>query len=135
LIVDDPVRLGPHKVAVRLRTSNYKKPGWIRSDSDGTQWNVTVTIDGEYSEPRVTAVGGWTGAHAAELIINNTRVYRHATSISYRSKDADTKNSDGKDSKPKNITWSDIAPRAEEASTTSDDIRVNTRLSKPEFRP
>jgi hypothetical protein len=133
LIVDPPVRIGPHKVSVRLRTSTYKKPGIFTSASDGINWSVTVTIDGEFSEPRYSAMGGWSGAHAAELAINGVRVYRHAATVvpaSNKPKDADKKKSDSK-----KVDWSDLVFTAAKTSATSDGIRVNGLLRKPDYRP
>jgi hypothetical protein len=81
LIVDDPIRLGPHKVAVRFRTSTYRKPKFLRPTPDGLQWSITVIIDGEGSQPTYTVMGGWSGAHAAELTINGRLIYRKAAPV------------------------------------------------------
>jgi hypothetical protein len=106
LIVDDPIRLGPHKVAVRLRTSTYKKrSGFFTSSTDGNNWSVTVTIDGERSEPRYTAVGGWTGAHAAELEINGVQVYRHEATVTKKSATDLSSDLNAKESENKKKEW------------------------------
>jgi hypothetical protein len=133
LIVDDPIRLGPHKVAVRLRTSTYTKPGIFISESGGINWSVTVTIDGEYSQPKFHLVGGWSGAHAAELEINGALVYRDEAVVlsTSPSPSDDSKKESKKDSD--SWSWTSLLS-SPKRSVTSDRINRSGLLPKPEYR-
>jgi len=128
LLVDDPIRLGPHKVAVRLHTSTG-------TSSDGINWSVTITIDGEFSEPRYAIVGRWCGAHAADIEINGVQVYRHEAAVQKKPPTTPV-DADAKDAKSKKINWElwKIFTRPER-SVTSADIHSIGRLRKPEYRP
>jgi len=136
LIVDDPIRLGPHKVAVRLRTSTYKKRGTIfASSTDGNNWSLTVTIDGEFSEPRYAIVGGWSGAHAAELEINGTQVYRHEAAIVKKTPPEPANGSTDKpQTKKKEWEWWDLF-KSPERSVTEAGISKQGLLRKPRYVP
>jgi hypothetical protein len=76
-VVDDPVRLGPHKMSVCFHTAAGEPSSFMGTPP--LAWSFTVTIDASYSEPQYRVEGHWSGAHAAELEINGVNVYRHAS--------------------------------------------------------
>ena len=79
LVVDSPVRLGPHKMSVQFRNTSTEERALFGSPAPN--WSFTVTVDGAYAEPRYEIVGNWSGAHAAELDINGVQIYRQAAKI------------------------------------------------------
>ena len=75
LIIDDPVRLGPHRVFVRLRTARSGGPrNELIAGSPSIDWNIAVTIDTSGPKPTYEVAGRWDGYPAAELYINREPV-------------------------------------------------------------
>jgi hypothetical protein len=76
MIVDDPVRLGPHCVSVRLRTTPMGGPrNRLIAGSPSIDWDIRITIDTSGPEPRYEVAGTWDGYPAAELYINRQPVF------------------------------------------------------------
>lgn len=76
MIIDDPVRLGPHKVFVRLRTSPRGGPrNELIAGSPSIDWDIGITIDASGPEPIYEVAGTWDGYPAAELYINRQAVF------------------------------------------------------------
>jgi hypothetical protein len=76
MIIDDPVRLGPHAVFVRLRTSVLGGPrNRLIRGSPSIDWDIGITIDTSGPEPIYEVVGTWDGYPAAELYINRQPVF------------------------------------------------------------
>jgi hypothetical protein len=77
MIIDDPVRLGPHQVYVRLRTAGAGGPrNRLVIGSPSIDWAFGITIDTSGPEPTYEVVGSWDGYPAAELYINRQPVFR-----------------------------------------------------------
>jgi hypothetical protein len=76
MIIDDPIRLGPHRVFVRLRTSLVGGPrNRLIAGSPSIDWDIGVTIDNTGPEPLYEVAGVWDGYPAAELYINRQPVF------------------------------------------------------------
>lgn len=76
MIIDGPVRLGPHCVFVRLRTSLAGGPrNRLIAGSPSIDWDIGVTIDTSGLEPIYKVAGEWDGYPAAELYINRQPVF------------------------------------------------------------
>jgi hypothetical protein len=75
MTIDDPIRVGPHCVFVRLRTTAKGGPrNRLIVGSPAIDWDIGVTIDTSGREPRYEVSGKWDGYPAAELYINRQRV-------------------------------------------------------------
>jgi hypothetical protein len=76
MIIDDPVRLGPHRVFVRFRTSLVGGPrNRLIAGSPSIDWDIGVTIDTSGPDPLYEVAGVWDGYPAAELYINRQPVF------------------------------------------------------------
>jgi hypothetical protein len=76
MIVDDPIRLGPHRVFVRLRTTFPGGPrNRLIAGSPSIDWDIGITIDTSGPEPIYEVAGTWDGYPAAELYINRQPVF------------------------------------------------------------
>jgi hypothetical protein len=76
MIIDDPIRLGPHRVFVRLRTSLVGGPrNRLIAGSPSIDWDIGITIDTSGPEPLYEVEGVWDGYPAAELYINRQPVF------------------------------------------------------------
>jgi hypothetical protein len=76
MIIDDPVRLGPHCVFVRFRTALMGGPrNRLIAGSPSIDWDIGITIDTSGPEPLYEVVGTWDGYPAAELYINRLPVF------------------------------------------------------------
>jgi hypothetical protein len=76
MIIEDPIRLGPHRVFVRLRTAAMRGPrNPLIVGSPSIDWDIGVTIDISGPEPRYDVAGTWDGYPAAELYINRQPVF------------------------------------------------------------
>jgi hypothetical protein len=76
MIIDDPVRLGPHCVFVRLRTAMMGGPrNRLIAGSPSIDWDIGITIDTSGPEPIYEVTGTWDGYPAAELYINRQPVF------------------------------------------------------------
>ncbi|WP_406697795.1 hypothetical protein V5E97_02910 [Singulisphaera sp. Ch08] len=77
MLIDDPVRLGPHTVYVRLRTARTGGPrNRLVIGAPSIDWDFGITIDTSGPEPTYEVVGAWDGYPAAELYINRQPVFR-----------------------------------------------------------
>src|SRR5262249_47537171 len=60
MIVDDPIRLGPHRVFVRLRTAFMGGPhNRLIAGSPTIDWDIGITIDTSGPEPTYEVAGTW----------------------------------------------------------------------------
>jgi hypothetical protein len=76
MIIDGPVRLGPHSVSIRLRTAVTGGPrNRLVAGSPSIDWDIGITIDTTGPEPTYEVVGSWDGYPAAELYINRQPVF------------------------------------------------------------
>jgi hypothetical protein len=79
MIIDDPIRLGPHCVFVRLRTAFMGGPrNRLIAGSPSIDWDIGITIDTSGPEPIYEVAGRWDGYPAAELYINRQPVFTFA---------------------------------------------------------
>ena len=70
-----PVRLGPHRAFVRLRTTRAGGPrNGLIAGSPSIDWDIGVTIDTSGPEPIDEVAGTWDGYPAAERYINRQPV-------------------------------------------------------------
>ncbi len=75
MTIDDPVRLGPHQVFVRLRTTVKGGPrNRLMVGSPSIDWDIGITIDTSGPQPIYHLAGTWDGYPAAELYINRQPV-------------------------------------------------------------
>jgi hypothetical protein len=75
MVIEAPVRLGPHAVRVRLRTAPLRGPrNGLIAGSPSIDWDFTVTVDVSGPEPVYEVTGRWDGYPAMELAINHDRV-------------------------------------------------------------
>jgi hypothetical protein len=75
MFIDDPIRLGPHRVFVRLRTAALRGPrNPLIVGSPSIDWNIGITIDTSGPDPLYEIAGRWDGYPAAELYINRQPV-------------------------------------------------------------
>ena len=75
MIIDDPVRLAPNRVFVRLRTTRAGGPrNGLIAGSPSIDWDIGITIDTSGPEPIYEVAGTWDGYPAAELYINRQLV-------------------------------------------------------------
>jgi hypothetical protein len=71
LIVDDPVRLGPRRVSVRLRTAPDGGPrDELIAGAPSIDWDLTLVIDTTGDRPKYELTGTWDGYPACELYVN-----------------------------------------------------------------
>jgi hypothetical protein len=78
MIIDDPIRLGPHCVFIRLRTEIGRGPrNRLIAGSPSIDWNVGITIDTSGPQPIYEVSGIWDGYPAAELYINRQPVFTY----------------------------------------------------------
>jgi hypothetical protein len=75
VIIDDPIRLGPHRVFVRIRTAFMRGPrNRLLIGSPSIDWDIGITIDTSGPEPTFEVAGTWDGYPGAELYINRQPV-------------------------------------------------------------
>ena len=76
MIIDDPIRLGPHCVFLRLRTALIGGPrNRLIAGSPSIDWDIGITIDTSGPEPMYEVAGTWNGYPEAELYINRQAVF------------------------------------------------------------
>jgi hypothetical protein len=80
MIIDGPVRRGPHCVFIRLRTGCLSGPrNRLIAGSPSIDWDIGITIDTSGPEPIYEVAGRWDGYPAAELYIQSaTCVHLHS---------------------------------------------------------
>jgi hypothetical protein len=77
MIIDDPVRLGPRRVSVRLRTSAQGGPrDQLIAGAPSIDWDLTLVIDTSGPKPTYELTGTWDGYPAAELYVNRSPIFR-----------------------------------------------------------
>ena len=75
MCIDDPIRLGPRRVFVRIRTVAMRGPrNRLLIGSPPIDWDIGITIDTSGREPTYEVAGTWEGYPAAELYINRQPV-------------------------------------------------------------
>lgn len=76
MIIEGPVRLGPHTVWVGLKTARSGGPrNELVFGAPSIDWDIGITIDTSGPEPSYEVVGSWDGYPAAELYINRQPVF------------------------------------------------------------
>jgi hypothetical protein len=71
MIIDEPVRLGPRRVSVRLRTSDKGGPrDQLIAGAPSIDWDLTLVIDTSGPKPTYELTGTWDGYPACELYVN-----------------------------------------------------------------
>jgi hypothetical protein len=76
MLIDDPIRLGPHRVFVRLRTAFLGGPrNRLVAGSPSIDWDIGITIDTSGPEPIYEVSGTWDGYPAVELYVNRQPVF------------------------------------------------------------
>jgi hypothetical protein len=76
MMIDDPIRLGPHCVFIRLRTTFGGGPrNRLIAGSPSIDWDIGIAIDTSGPEPMYEVAGTWDGYPAAELYINRQPVF------------------------------------------------------------
>ena len=76
MIIDDPIRLGPRTVSIRLRTASMRGPrNRLIVGAPAIDWDVSVKIDTSGPAPTYEVVGSWDGYPAIELYINKQPVF------------------------------------------------------------
>jgi hypothetical protein len=76
MIIDDPIRLGPPRVFVRLRTARMGgRQNRLIVGSPSIDWDIGITIDNSGPEPTYEVAGTWDGYPAAELCIHRQPVF------------------------------------------------------------
>jgi hypothetical protein len=71
MTVDDPVRLGPRRVSVRLWTSAEGGPrDQLIAGAPSIDWDLTLVIDTSGPRPTYELTGMWDGYPACELYVN-----------------------------------------------------------------
>jgi len=71
MIIDDPVRLGPRRVSVRLRTSDEGGPrDQLIAGAPSIDWDLTLVVDASGPKPTYELIGTWDGYPACELYVN-----------------------------------------------------------------
>lgn len=79
MIIDDPIRLGPHCIFIRLRTALMGGPrNRLIAGSPSIDWDIGITIDTSGPEPIYEVAGQWDGYPAAELYINRQPIFTFA---------------------------------------------------------
>ena len=75
MIIDDPVRLGPRRVSIRLRTSEKGGPrDQLIAGAPSIDWDLTLVVDASGPKPTYELTGTWDGYPAAELYVNRTPI-------------------------------------------------------------
>jgi hypothetical protein len=75
MIIDDPVRLGPHRVSVRLRTSPKGGPrDELIAGAPSIDWDLTLVVDVSGPKPAYELTGTWDGYPAIEVYVNRSPI-------------------------------------------------------------
>lgn len=78
MLIDDPIRLGPNRVSVRLRTAASGGPrDQLIAGAPSIDWDFTITIDTSGPEPKYELAGKWDGYPAMEIYVNRQPIYQH----------------------------------------------------------
>jgi len=78
MLIDDPVRLGPNRVSVRLHTARSGGPrDQLIAGAPSIDWDLTLTLDTSGPEPKYELTGKWDGYPAMEIYVNRQPIYRH----------------------------------------------------------
>lgn len=76
MAIEGPLRRGPKRVFVRLRTLPFHGPtNRLVLGAPAIDWDLGITIDTSGAEPVYEVAGTWDGYPAAELTINGQPVY------------------------------------------------------------
>lgn len=78
MLIDDPIRLGPNRVSVRLHTAASGGPrDQLITGAPSIDWDFTITIDTSGPEPKYELAGKWDGYPAMEIYVNRQPIYQH----------------------------------------------------------
>ena len=78
MLIDDPIRLGPNRVSVRLHTAASGGPrDQLIAGAPSIDWDFTITIDTSGPEPKYELAGKWDGYPAMEIYVNRQPIYQH----------------------------------------------------------
>lgn len=78
MIIDDPIRLSPKRVSVRLHTARSGGPrDQLIAGAPAIDWDFTIVIDTSGSQPKYELAGSWDGYPAMEIYINRQPIYQY----------------------------------------------------------
>lgn len=78
MLIDDPIRLGPNRVSVRLHTAPSGGPrDQLIAGAPSIDWDFTITLDTSGPEPKYELAGKWDGYPAMEIYVNRQPIYQH----------------------------------------------------------
>lgn len=78
MLIDDPIRLGPKRVSVRLHTAGSGGPrDQLIAGAPSIDWDFTIVIDTSGPTPKYELAGRWDGYPAIELYINRQPIYQY----------------------------------------------------------
>lgn len=78
MLIDDPIRLGPKRVSVRLHTARSGGPrDQLLAGAPSIDWDFTIVIDTSGPTPKYELAGSWDGYPAMELYINRQPIYQY----------------------------------------------------------
>ncbi len=80
MIIDDPIRLGPNEVQIRMRTDSNPLEGprdELIPGSPTIDWDLTITIDASQDTPTATIQGTWDGFPALEVYVNGSELWTY----------------------------------------------------------
>ena len=78
MLIDDPIRLGPKRVSVRLHTAASGGPrDQLIAGAPSIDWDLTIIIDTSGPTPKYDVAGTWDGYPAMEIYINRQPVYQY----------------------------------------------------------
>jgi len=78
MLIDDPIRLGPKRVSVRLHTAKSGGPrDQLIAGAPSIDWDFTIFIDTSGPAPKYELAGTWDGYPAMEIYINRQPIYQY----------------------------------------------------------
>jgi len=78
MLIDDPKRLGPKRVSVRLHTAISGGPrDQLITGAPSIDWDFTILIDSSGPAPKYELAGTWDGYPAMEIYINRQPIYQY----------------------------------------------------------
>lgn len=78
MLIDDPIRLGPKRVSVRLHTARSGGPrDQLLAGAPSIDWDFTIVIDTSGPTPKYELAGSWDGYPAMEIYINRQPIYQY----------------------------------------------------------
>ena len=78
MLIDDPKRLGPKRISVRLHTAKSGGPrDQLIAGAPSIDWDFTILIDTSGPAPKYELAGTWDGYPAMEIYINRQPIYQY----------------------------------------------------------